>query len=232
MPAPVTLITGASRGIGRALARHYVDAGHTVIGCGRSEPEDPVEGCTHLVCDVSDEKSVVEMLARIRRDVGRLDHLLNNAGIAAMNHSLLTPGKTVDKVLRTNVLGGFLVAREASKLMQKNKFGRIVNFSTVAVPLRLEGESAYVASKAAVESLTHVLARELAPFGITVNTVGPTPIKTDLISGVGEDKLDALIGRQPISRYGEFRDVVNVVDFFLSPDSDFITSQTIYLGGV
>lgn len=232
MAETVTLITGASRGIGRALAEHYAAQGHRVVGCSRSETENPAPGSRHLVCDVTDETSVVKLLATVRKEYGRLDNLVSNAGIAAMNHSLLTPGKTVNRILQTNVLGSFLVAREAAKLMRRNNYGRIVNFTTVAVPLKLEGEAAYVASKAAVESLTEVLAREYAEFNITVNALGPTPVDTDLIRGVGEKKIAALLKRQPIRRLGEFSDVINAVDFYLRPESSFITGQTLYLGGV
>jgi 3-oxoacyl-[acyl-carrier protein] reductase len=149
-----------------------------------------------------------------------------------MNHVLLTPLTTVQKIFNTNVAGTFLFCREAAKLMQRRKTGRIVNFATVATPLKLEGEAAYAASKAAVESLTEVLARELADFGITVNAVGPTPIKTDLIKSVPEEKMAVLVNRQAIKRYGELRDVSNVIDFFISDSSDFVTGQVVYLGGV
>ena len=104
--------------------------------------------------------------------------------------------------------------------------------TTVATPLRLEGEAIYAASKAAVLNLTQVLARELAPLGITVNAVGPTPVKTDLIRSVPQDKLDALLARQAIPRFGEPEDVINVVDFFLQRSSGFVTGQNSYLGGV
>ena len=107
----------------------------------------------------------------------------------------------------------------------------IVNFATVATPLNLEGEAGYAASKAAVESFTCIAARELAPFNITVNAVGPTPVLTDLIRTVPKQKMDALIERQAIRRMGEPRDVAHIIDFLISRDSDFVTGQTIYLGG-
>jgi 3-oxoacyl-[acyl-carrier protein] reductase len=157
---------------------------------------------------------------------------INNAGIASMNHCLLTPVDTVHRILNTNVVGTFLFCREAAKLMRRSTFGRIVNFATVATPLKLEGEAIYAASKAAVKSLTEVLARELAEWGITVNAVGPTPIKTDLIRSVPQEKLDRLLDRQAVRRFGEYDDVSNVVDFFIRPESGFVTGQTIYLGGV
>ncbi|MBR1885230.1 MAG: SDR family oxidoreductase, partial [Schwartzia sp.] len=135
-------------------------------------------------------------------------------------------------VFSTNTVGTFLFCREAAKLMRKAHYGRIVNFATVATPLKLEGEAVYAASKAAIVSLTQTLAREYADFGVTVNAVGPTPIKTDLIRGVPMDKMDRLIARQAIQRYGTYEDVENAIDFFLRKESDFITGQVIYLGGV
>jgi 3-oxoacyl-[acyl-carrier protein] reductase len=228
---PVTLITGTRKGIGRYLAEYYIGKGHSVVGCSRGPQEFTHAEYRHFELDVADEAAVVAMFAEIRRQHGRLDILINNAGIASMNHSLLTPMKAVRTVLDTNVSGTFLFCREAAKLMKK-RGGRIVNFVTVAVPLNLEGEAIYAASKAAVASLTKVLAREFGSSGVTVNAIGPTPIRTDLIRGVPQEKLDALVRRQAIGRYGEFKDVSNVIDFFISPQSDFITGQIIYLGGV
>ena len=117
-------------------------------------------------------------------------------------------------------------------MLKKSNQGRIINFSTVAVPFNLDGELAYVASKSAVEAFTKILAKELAPFNITVNAVGPTPVKTFLTAKVPQDKIRNLLDRQAIKRFGEFDDIGNVIDFYINKSSDFITGQIIYLGGV
>ena len=228
----VMLITGTRKGIGRYLAEYYAVREYHVIGCSRGAVDYEMENYFHFCADVSDEAAVIRLFTEIRKRYDRLDVLINNAGIAAMNHFMLTPIKTVNRIIGTNVVGTFIVCREAAKLMQKNKSGRIVNFSTVAVPLKLEGEAIYAASKAAVVSLTGILARELSDFGITVNAVGPTPIKTDLINAVPQEKINRLIERQAIKRWGKFCDIANIIDFFIHPGSDFVTGQVLYLGGI
>ena len=228
----VMVISGTSKGIGRFLVEHYTSLGYQVIGCSRSEAEYSIDNYQHFCLDVSNEKEVKKMFSQIRKNYGRLDILINNAGIASMNHILLTPINTVNKILNTNVVGTFLFCREAAKIMKKNHNGRIINFATVATPLKLEGEAIYASSKAAVESLTQVIARELSDFGITVNAIGPTPVKTDLIRSVPKEKMDALISMQAIKRYGEFVDISNVIDFYIKPESNFITGQIIFLGGI
>jgi len=190
-----------------------------------------MEGYQHFAADISQEPAVLSLFAQLRSTYGRLDVAINNAGIASMNHSLLVPAATVDRVLGVNVRGTFLVCRESAKLMQKRRCGRIVNLTSIAVPMRLEGEALYAASKGAVETLTRVLAREYGGFGITVNAVGPSPVDTDLIRSVPEDRIGQVVQRLAIKRKGTPEDVFNVIDFFLRPESSAITGQVIYLGG-
>lgn len=229
---PITVITGARTGIGRYLAEHYLDAGHRVIGCSRNPAQIDNSMYEHLLLDVADESAVSTVFGDIRNRYGRVDNLINNAGIASMNHFLLTPVSRVRKIMDTNLIGTFACSQEAAKLMQQQGYGRIVNFSSIAVPLHLAGEAAYVASKSAISSLTSVLAHELGRYGITVNAVGPVALETKLTDGVPERKLEELKSRQAVCRTGTFADVSNVVDFFLQRSSDMITGQTIYLGGV
>jgi len=228
----VVLITGTRKGIGRCLVDHFVRKGMLVEGCSREPLDWALEHYTHHAVDVADEGQVKAMLSSIQRRHARLDIVINNAGIASMNHILLTPADTVDRIMATNFRGTFLVCRESAKLMQRRRYGRIVNLATVAVPMRLEGEAIYASSKAAIVTLTQILAYELAPFGITCNVVAPTPIATDLIRHVPPEKIQRIVDRLAIKRLGCCGDVTNVVDFFVKPESDYITGQVIYLGGV
>lgn len=228
----VMLITGTRKGIGRFLIDYYTKKGYQVIGCSRGPFEDEVENYKHFCVDVTDEKEVFKMIKQIKKEYGRLDIVINNAGIASMNHILLTPTKTAEKILSTNLIGTFNVSREAAKLMMKQNYGRIVNFGTVAIPLKIEGEAIYAASKNAVVSFTQVMAKELAQYNITCNVVGPAPIETDLIANVPKEKIEQLIHQMAIKRLGKFEDVANVIDFFIKKESDYITGQVIYLGGV
>lgn len=232
MNGAVVLITGTRKGIGRFLATHYASRGAQVVGCSRSEPEWSLPNYMHFTADVTDEASVRKLVAAVNKQFGRLDILINNAGIASMNHVLLTPAATSERIFATNMQGVFLLCREAVKVMQRRRFGRIVNIGTVAVPLHLEGEALYAASKSAVVTFTQILAREIASYGITANVVAPTPIETDLIRSVPKEKIDAIVERLAVKRLGRFEDVANVIDFFVRPESDYITGQVITLGGV
>jgi 3-oxoacyl-[acyl-carrier protein] reductase len=228
----VFVITGTRKGIGKELAEHYLSKGHIVVGCSRNEGSISHENYTHYTLDVADEKAVIQMIREVRKKHSKIDVLINNAGIASMNHILTTPYQTVQNIFQTNVYGTFLFVREVSKVMMKNNFGRIVNFTTVAAPLRLEGEAIYAASKAAVNNFTEVSSKELAQFGITVNTIGPTPIQTDLIKNVPKEKIELLLERQAIKRFGTFDDLINVINFYIDKKSNFITGQIMYLGGI
>ena len=226
------LITGNRKGIGRYLSEYYLDEGYNVAGCSRSKSDLVHENYVHFLCDVKVESDVKKTVKEVRKVFGGIDVLINNAGKASLNHSILTPSKTIKDLFETNYLGSFLFSRECSKQMITKKWGRIINFSTIAVPLDLEGEMAYASSKSAIEKMSRIMSKELSGYNITINTIGPTPVYTDLIKVVPKDKVDEIINMQTLKRFGLFEDISNVTDFFISDKSSFITGQKIYLGGL
>ena len=226
------LITGASRGLGKEIAEHYLQAGWHVYGCARSEGQIEHENYQHFQLDITSAEEVADLFFKLRKFTKQLDALVNNAGIASMNAFALTPSETYQKIFATNVHGTFLFCQKALGLLKRAPAPSIVNMTTVAVPLQLEGESIYAASKSAVETLTQIIAKEYGGFGIRCNAIGPSPIETSLIAGVPKDKIAKLISYQAIKKMATPSDVVNLVDFFIKPESRMITGQIIYLGGI
>ena len=223
------LITGTSKGIGHYLANYYLEKEYKVIGCSRRNSNIDHPNFTGFCLDITDEKSVKSMFSTI----DSLDVLINNAGVASMNSALLTSTDRVREITEVNFIATFITCREAVKIMmQRNTPGRIINFSTIAVPLNLSGEAAYAGSKAAVESFTKILSKEISKFNITANVIGPCMINTDLLRNVPASKIEKILILQSISTYAEFDDVSNVIDFFIDDKSKMITGQVIYLGGI
>jgi 3-oxoacyl-[acyl-carrier protein] reductase len=226
------LITGTTKGIGLALAHAFLERGERVLGCGRSAAAIEHPNYTHVRADLCNPEDIKKLIRDTRAALGHLDVLVNNAGAARMLPLALTPDDTARHIVDLNFMATYRMIHAATRLMRRSQCGRIVNLTTVAVPLRLEGESIYAATKAAVETLTRCVAKELGPLGITCNAVGPTPIHTDLVRNVPGGKLEALIQQQAIRKWAEPADVVNVIDFFLRPESHMITGQVVYLGGL
>lgn len=232
MDARNILISGASRGLGKVLVEHFLAQGCNVYGCSRSESDIVHERYHHFEVDVSSIEQVSGLFYTLRKSARYLDAVINNAGIASMNAFALTPDKTFDKIFDVNVKGTYLFCQKALALLKKSPHPRIINMTTVAVPLQLEGESVYAASKSAVEMLTKIIAKEYGCFGITCNAIGPSPIDTALIKGVPKAKIAELVERQAVKKMAQPEDVVNLVDFYLRPESSMISGQVIYLGGI
>ncbi len=226
------LITGTTRGLGKAMAEHFLTAGASVIGCGRTAQTVTHPRYQHHILDIASIEAVSDFFFALRKELQHLDVLINNAGIARMNAFAMTPMDSVQEIFSVNVNGTFLFCQKAIGLLRKSPHPRIINMSSVAVPLRLEGEAVYAASKSAVEMLTRIIAKELGGFNITCNAIGPSPIATDLIRGVDRDKIAGLIQQQAIKKMATVDDVIHLVDFLCQPASSMITGQIIFLGGV
>ena len=196
MPS-TALITGTSQGVGRALSERLLADGWVVHGFARG-PQSLAHNLFHAhVVDVTDEAAVRSAVATVAAS-GRIDVLINNAGSAALNAFLLTPGKVAENLMRVNYLGTFHCLQAVGKVMVRQRGGLVINLTTVAVPLSLEGEAAYVASKAAVEALTKVAAKELASQGVRVIALGLGPVDTKLTRAVPKAalaKINGAIGR-------------------------------------
>jgi 3-oxoacyl-[acyl-carrier protein] reductase len=139
--------------------------------------------------------------------------------------------KSASEAMNVNFLGSFLFMKEAAKAMLPQRSGRIINLTTVAVPLEIEGESIYASSKAAIEEMTRISAKELSNYGITVNAIGPAPVETDMMATFPAEKIQALLAKQAVKRFCTIEDIANVVDFFIDDRSSFVTGQVLYLGG-
>jgi 3-oxoacyl-[acyl-carrier protein] reductase len=228
----VVVVTGARKGLGRMLADHFLAEGARVIGLSRGDSSITHANYDHHSVDIGDDLAVKSAFAAISRSHGRVDIVINNAAVATSSHALLMPASRAEEMTRTNFLGVFYVAREAAKLMRKGKFGRIINIGSMTSVLEPVGGSVYAAMKAASMTLTGVLAKEFAAYGITVNTLAVSALQTDMLGELPREKVDALLAALPLPRLATPDDVFNVVDFFASSRSSYVTAQTVFLGGV
>ena len=223
------IVTGASRGIGLHCANQLHAEGYRVIGVARQFKEKPAFEVR--TADVSDHASLSAALHDVKRDRS-VYALINAAGIASMNLLLTTPAQTIKRIIDTNLLGTIYASQIAAHAMVRRGGGRIINFSSIAVAIGLQGESVYVASKAGVEGFTRSFAREMAPHSVLVNAIAPGPIDTDLIANVPSEKLQTIVNRQVIPRKATVEDVWKTVRMLLSPESAMLSGQIFHVGGV
>lgn len=222
------IVTGASRGLGRTIADHMVAKGHDVFGLARHTEDLPFPS---LECDVADPESVKAASKAIKRLKVPVTALINAAGIASMNLALTTPSESVQKTIGTNLLGTIFTNQCFAPLIVRAGGGSIVNFSTIAVSIGLEGESVYVASKAGVEAFSRTFAREMSGFNVRVNCVAPGPIQTDLTAGLKQQQLDRIINQQVIRKAFDRATVADVVDMLLDERAASLSGQVLHVGG-
>jgi 3-oxoacyl-[acyl-carrier protein] reductase len=228
----LALVTGSRRGVGRLITEHILQNGGRVVGFARGEATINHPEYFHIQVDIGDSASVQRGFVALRKLTESVHIVINNAAVLTSQYAMIMPPSQAQAMINTNLMGAFMVSREASKLMRKAKWGRIINIGSMAVSLEPIGDSVYAACKAGLITLANVMAKELAPLNITCNTLSITAIKTDMLSQLPEDKIDTVIAALPIPRYAEPDDIFNVIDFLVSERSSYITAQTIYTGGV
>jgi 3-oxoacyl-[acyl-carrier protein] reductase len=223
------IVTGGSSGLGKAITEDLREAGEEVITISRrEEPHDR----NHISCDITSYESLKEVYRSLSKSGHPVRALINCSGIASMNLAITTPPSVTEKVIRTNLIGTIYANQIFAPLLIRNKGGRIINFSTIAVHIGLKGESVYVASKAGVEGFSRVFAKELAPFKITVNCIAPGPIKTNLLKGISDDQIQKIVDHQSISLTMKPCAVTEIVNLLLKEESRNITGEVINVGGV
>jgi 3-oxoacyl-[acyl-carrier protein] reductase len=234
----VAVVTGGSRGIGRAIAETLAVAGARVAVVARSAERAeavaaqlPGSGHQAFACDVADTEAVTGLVSAVEEAMGSLDILVNNAGITEDNLLLRIRDDDWDRVLDTNLKGAFLLVRAASRGMMRRRHGRIINISSVVGLTGNKGQVNYAASKAGLIGMTKAVAKELASRNILCNAVAPGFIETDMTAAMTEAAQDALMGQIPLGRLGTPNDIGAVVRFLAGPGAAYITGQVIVVDG-
>jgi 3-oxoacyl-[acyl-carrier protein] reductase len=236
----VAVVTGAGRGIGKAIALRLAGEGATIAACGRTPAN--VEGtageivklggkATAFAVDVANSAQVTETCEKILKEFGRVDVLVNNAGITRDQLLLRMTDDEWDAVLDTNLKGAFCFTRTLSRAMLKQRSGRIINITSIIGLTGNAGQSNYAASKAGLIGFTKSVARELASRGITANAVAPGFIVTEMTDGLGEAAREVLKTRIALGRLGTAEDVAHVVLFLASDLAAYVTGQVITVDG-
>jgi 3-oxoacyl-[acyl-carrier protein] reductase len=236
----VALVTGASRGIGRAIALHLAKQGMVVIGTATTQQnaegislylqEDKLNGCGKIL-NISDAIAVKTLIEEINTVYGAPTVLVNNAGITRDNLVLRMKDEEWLDVVNTNLNGTFYVIRACLKEMMKARWGRIINISSVVGSTGNPGQVNYSATKGAIDAMTKSLAQEVATRNITVNAVAPGFIKTDMTSVLNEKQQEMILGKIPMGRIGEASEIASLVGFLASDAASYVSGQIIHVNG-
>jgi len=224
------IVTGCSQGIGLFIANELTKLNYDVYGISRKKPKSDYN-FNFIECDVSNSETVKNVFSKFRKDK-EVYSLINVAGIASMNLLVSTPEETIKRIIETNLLGTIYCTKAIIPPMIRSKIGRIINFTSIAVRIGAKGEATYIASKGGVEAFSKSIARELSPANITVNTISPAFIETQLSSGLSSTIKKTVIERQIIESECSLSDVFDCVKMILSEESKKITGEIFNIGGV
>ena len=232
----IAFISGASRGIGRACALALASAGHKVVLAARSRTNlesvaAEIPGSYVVEMDLTNAESIKNAFTQASREFGRIEILVNNAAVTKDGLALRMKKDDWDLVLATNLTGAFLAIQQVLSGMMKERWGRIINISSVVGEAGNPGQSNYVASKAGLIGLTKSIAQEMASRNITVNAVAPGFIDTDMTAVLPQEVKDAMLGRIPLKRFGTPEDVASAVRFLASDEASYITGHVLDVNG-
>jgi len=237
----VAIVTGGSGGIGKAISTAFCQRGGTVaiVDRRKEQTETVAQQIIETTCgtalaitvDVVDLEQVKEMVSIVKKEYGKIDILINNAGITRDNLIMRMSESDWDDVINVNLKGAWNCAKAVVREMMKSRFGRIVNIASVSGQVGQAGQSNYSASKAGLIGLTKALAREVAPRGVTVNAVAPGFIPTTLTNDLPSEIIDHFIGITPMGRMGTPEEVAAAVTFLASDDASYITGQVLGVDG-
>jgi len=240
MSSKTALVTGASRGIGKACAKVLAAAGHRVIVTARnvekleetaSEIRDAGGEAYVIAMDLSSSESITAAIGTAAKDFGRIDILVNNAGITKDGLAVRMKAADWEQVLRTNLTGAFIAIQQVLQGMMRERWGRIVNISSVVGEMGNAGQANYVASKAGLIGLTKALAHEVGSRNITVNAVAPGFIETDMTHVLSQELKDKMVANTPLKRMGSAEDIAHAVKFLVSDEAAFITGHVLDVNG-
>ncbi|MDD5333093.1 MAG: 3-oxoacyl-ACP reductase FabG [Rhodoferax sp.] len=235
----VALVTGASRGIGAAIALELAGRGLKVIGTATSDEGvarigqalSAFPGCGGKTLDVNDAQAAETLVGDIVKEHGGLQVLVNNAGITRDNLAMRMKDEEWDAVLDTNLKAVFRMSRAVMRTMMKQRYGRIINITSVVGTLGNPGQANYAAAKAGVAGMTRALARELGSRNITVNCVAPGFIETDMTANLPQEQQKALFSQIPLGHFGKPADIAHAVAYLASPQADYVTGQELHVNG-
>ncbi|MBL7052834.1 MAG: 3-oxoacyl-[acyl-carrier-protein] reductase [Candidatus Marinimicrobia bacterium] len=234
----VALITGSARGIGLEIAKSFYKDGAKIVICDINKELlaevtkqfDP-NRILALKCDVSDENEINRMITQVMDQFGRIDILVNNAGITRDNLILRMKIDEWDSVININLRSAFLMTQSVSKIMLRQRFGRIINITSVIGIIGNAGQSNYAASKSGLIGLTKSAAKELASRNITVNAIAPGYIQTDMTEKLTDNVKKTLLNQIPMRRLGNPSDLCGIIKFLTTKEAEYITGQTICVDG-